>query len=296
MTTTVTGSRESPDERRNISTVVYQDHINRSFTSSAGVDVLPIRFRLFKVTANYNPILHDYDLETPIPISTHVYLLRFSAEWRSWNSKITMERLARYQRTIAKCGWQMDKLVDKLARYLSDTVGVEEDQHPCIILKTVEMIQAAVHDRVIDVQMSDITFIEPEPEPEEESELEEESEPEEESEQEEESETEEDSEQEGFEDLDDTSYGDNLTPASESFMEDLKKLRVLGSELEMLGQTPNCAICLEVLAEEGYDDQLITITRLPCLHYYHRDCIIKWMMINNLCPVCRRQNVEAGEI
>ncbi|PRQ27501.1 putative transcription factor C2H2 family [Rosa chinensis] len=189
----------------------------------------------------------------------------------------------------------MDKLVDKLARYLSDTVGVEEDQHPCIILKTVEMIQAAVHDRVIDVQISDITFIEQEPEPEEESELEE-SEPEEESEQEEESETEEDSEQEGFEDLDDTSYGDNLTPASESFMEDLKKLRVLGSELEMLGQTPNCAICLEVLAEEGYDDQLITITRLPCLHYYHRDCIIKWMMINNLCPVCRRQNVEAGEI
>ena len=31
-----------------------------------------------------------------------------------------------------------------------------------------------------------------------------------------------------------------------------------------------------------------TISRLPCSHYYHRQCILPWLSKKNNCPVCRR--------
>ncbi|KAF6143557.1 hypothetical protein GIB67_029726 [Kingdonia uniflora] len=42
-----------------------------------------------------------------------------------------------------------------------------------------------------------------------------------------------------------------------------------------------CSICLV-----GYPTGM-EVTRMPCSHIYHRDCIIHWLMISNLCPLCR---------
>jgi hypothetical protein len=32
---------------------------------------------------------------------------------------------------------------------------------------------------------------------------------------------------------------------------------------------------------------MITLTRLPCLHHFHRRCIVRWLEISHMCPMCR---------
>jgi E3 ubiquitin-protein ligase AIP2 len=46
-------------------------------------------------------------------------------------------------------------------------------------------------------------------------------------------------------------------------------------------ELPRCAICYEDLNEKG--------TILPCGHLYDRECISKWLMEHNQCPVCRHE-------
>lgn len=55
-------------------------------------------------------------------------------------------------------------------------------------------------------------------------------------------------------------------------------------------QTPSCAICLEDFAEEEEEESgvdLLMITRMPCAHRYHQHCIVPWLAIKRLCPLCR---------
>jgi E3 ubiquitin-protein ligase BIG BROTHER-like protein len=48
---------------------------------------------------------------------------------------------------------------------------------------------------------------------------------------------------------------------------------------EELTQDEQCQICLEpYIANE-------TLTRLPCFHIYHKNCINKWLKDNNSCPI-----------
>lgn len=42
-----------------------------------------------------------------------------------------------------------------------------------------------------------------------------------------------------------------------------------------------CAICLEEILLE------CEASRLPCLHFYHERCILRWLEKSNLCPLCR---------
>lgn len=70
-----------------------------------------------------------------------------------------------------------------------------------------------------------------------------------------------------------------LIPASESAIEGLEKVRL---DSGIIGRTPSCAICLKDFAEEEG-----MVTRMPCSHYYHGDCIVEWLHINHLCPMCR---------
>ncbi|KAL6219239.1 hypothetical protein ACLB2K_012445 [Fragaria x ananassa] len=92
------------------------------------------------------------------------------------------------------------------------------------------------------------------------------------------------------------SYKANLTPATRSFVHGLKKFRLDSLEEAVVrDQTPTCAICLKDFAESVEEEELITF--LPCKHHYHVNCIVLWLEINHVCPLCRcpMPTVEAGE-
>ncbi|KAK1261007.1 E3 ubiquitin protein ligase RIE1 [Acorus gramineus] len=66
-------------------------------------------------------------------------------------------------------------------------------------------------------------------------------------------------------------------PASEASIE------ALGAENYEagVGEECACAVCLEGL-EEGE-----LVSRVPCDHLYHSECIVKWLRCNGCCPLCR---------
>ncbi|CAJ1948407.1 unnamed protein product [Cylindrotheca closterium] len=47
-----------------------------------------------------------------------------------------------------------------------------------------------------------------------------------------------------------------------------------------------CAICLQ-----GYKigDEICNPTQSPCSHYFHRGCLVPWLLKHNVCPCCRVQ-------
>ena len=53
-------------------------------------------------------------------------------------------------------------------------------------------------------------------------------------------------------------------------IEDTKKLAI-----------QKCMICLELF--KNGDNFII----LPCMHFFHQECIINWMNVNNVCPLCK---------
>lgn len=66
-------------------------------------------------------------------------------------------------------------------------------------------------------------------------------------------------------------------PATNSSIENLDKVRFqLGSKL-----VRECIICMEEF-QTGSE-----VTRMPCSHVYHGECIFKWLKTSHLCPLCR---------
>lgn len=61
-----------------------------------------------------------------------------------------------------------------------------------------------------------------------------------------------------------------------------------GTEKErtISGEDAVCCICL---AKYANNDEL---RELPCSHFFHKDCVDKWLKINALCPLCKS---EVGE-
>lgn len=74
----------------------------------------------------------------------------------------------------------------------------------------------------------------------------------------------------------------NVTPAAKSSIEGLEQVELQHDD-DDLRQT--CALCLVDFAAQD-QDQLV-LTRLPCSHLYHLDCIVQCLEINHLCPMCR---------
>ncbi|XP_075508325.1 E3 ubiquitin-protein ligase At1g63170-like [Primulina tabacum] len=61
-----------------------------------------------------------------------------------------------------------------------------------------------------------------------------------------------------------------------------------GTEKERLisGEDAVCCICL---AKYVHNDEL---RELPCSHFFHKDCVDKWLKINALCPLCKTDVVR----
>ncbi|KAK4346384.1 hypothetical protein RND71_032723 [Anisodus tanguticus] len=70
-------------------------------------------------------------------------------------------------------------------------------------------------------------------------------------------------------------------PAAKSVLENLPLVVV--SDEDLGASNVACAVCKdEILLKEK-------VTKLPCSHNYHCDCIVPWLNIHNTCPVCRHE-------
>ena len=76
--------------------------------------------------------------------------------------------------------------------------------------------------------------------------------------------------------LDDSDEEDDPQPYSSSSFEKQQQQEEEEEEEE------KCAVCLETF--EGGDKCI----RLPCLHYFHEDCIREWLRIQKCCPVDKK--------
>lgn len=68
-------------------------------------------------------------------------------------------------------------------------------------------------------------------------------------------------------------------PAAKSVVENLPSV-VLTTE-NLTANDVVCAVCKDEISVG------VEVTRLPCCHHYHRDCIMPWLSIRNTCPLCR---------
>lgn len=97
-------------------------------------------------------------------------------------------------------------------------------------------------------------------------------------------------------DLIEHNTGNGAPPASQSAIDALPKIKVTQGMLGPEGKA-ECSICMESV---GVGDE---VTQLPCLHWFHGQCIEMWLSQHNTCPHCRRpitadsqpREREAGE-
>lgn len=195
-------------------------------------------------------------MDDPDAFTLDEHLSRERTLWASLSRVKRLTRRSNYKRSVAR---------------LLSSMRIPEDVHPFIMKDLFDVIDDAVSDMPIEVFIHDVTVH-----------------------------------------LDDTpildrvitesmeAYGAELIPATKSFIEDLKKARLVDSlELEaVITQTPSCAICLDRLDhldDDDDDQQPMRVTRLPCSHSYHEDCIVHWLEINHVCPLCRHPMPTAQE-
>lgn len=70
-------------------------------------------------------------------------------------------------------------------------------------------------------------------------------------------------------------------PANEAAIEALPKIKLAKEQLDDQGKA-DCAICMDSV-EAGAE-----VTKLPCEHWFHGDCITSWLKEHDTCPQCRR--------
>ncbi|KAI3462843.1 hypothetical protein Pfo_019506 [Paulownia fortunei] len=70
-------------------------------------------------------------------------------------------------------------------------------------------------------------------------------------------------------------------PAAKSVVENLPWVVLTKEELGEANSEVVCAVCKD---EVAVGDK---VTRMPCCHLFHGDCILPWLRIRNTCPVCR---------
>ncbi|RWR88393.1 E3 ubiquitin-protein ligase Praja-1-like protein [Cinnamomum micranthum f. kanehirae] len=73
--------------------------------------------------------------------------------------------------------------------------------------------------------------------------------------------------------------GFGAVPATEAAIATSLSAKIFKKDVQQSKES--CTVCLEELVEETQ------LNQLPCLHVFHRDCIIEWLRQSNCCPVCR---------
>merc|ERR1712071_139790 len=53
-----------------------------------------------------------------------------------------------------------------------------------------------------------------------------------------------------------------------------------------------CAVCL---CEYEMDENICSSPNKNCKHYFHRDCIVEWLMTCVECPICRNDFLSTGD-
>jgi hypothetical protein len=74
--------------------------------------------------------------------------------------------------------------------------------------------------------------------------------------------------------------GDTQRPASEDL---IKKLKCEEYDVEKHVGENTCTICVS----EYSSGESIVIMQCDPRHFFHTECIIKWLKINSICPICR---------
>ncbi|XP_074308392.1 uncharacterized protein LOC141643228 [Silene latifolia] len=72
-------------------------------------------------------------------------------------------------------------------------------------------------------------------------------------------------------------------PASKAVIESLPAIKLLLKDGGLKENEVVCTICRDEVSGEEVE----VVRQLPCLHYYHGDCILPWLQIRNTCPICR---------
>lgn len=69
-----------------------------------------------------------------------------------------------------------------------------------------------------------------------------------------------------------------VMPFTQGMKDMLKNVKV---SAEMVCEQPSCPICSEDYVE--HED----VMKLPCTHYFHKDCVMPWLENKRTCPICR---------
>ncbi|KAK9988417.1 hypothetical protein SO802_028656 [Lithocarpus litseifolius] len=75
--------------------------------------------------------------------------------------------------------------------------------------------------------------------------------------------------------------GDVSTGLSEDTIFELMKQRKYATATESLRDLEPCCICQEEYADGD------NLGALDCGHDFHTNCIKQWLMLKNLCPICK---------
>ncbi|CAK8567359.1 unnamed protein product [Lathyrus sativus] len=67
-----------------------------------------------------------------------------------------------------------------------------------------------------------------------------------------------------------------FVPASKEAIESLEKLKI-----EDLDAIEKCSVC-QFEFNVGME-----VTKMPCNHLYHQECIVQWLETSHMCPMCR---------
>jgi len=63
---------------------------------------------------------------------------------------------------------------------------------------------------------------------------------------------------------------------------DLMRVVDFDAELRLHGDVTSCACCMDDFSVEQH------IVSTPCDHYFHHECLSKWLALARTCPMCRR--------